>query len=142
MKVLFVQQQVEPQVLKMLAKKLPVNEVFVADSLVQAQSLLALHRLQVAIVDMDLLRKDGLGLVRRLRLAHPLIKIIGLSAPNDLAMRVALYEHDADVSLAKPVAPAELVALVTSAARASGGCSAWQTCDLPARVPDTSTRQR
>lgn len=115
MNVLLVQPHAQAQILKkkLLGCEL-VKGVFDVYSAEQAQALLDSDLLDVAILDMDLLRELGLGLVQRMRAGHPLMRIVALGGTHEVALRVALYELDVDVCLTKPVAPEELLALVTS----------------------------
>lgn len=69
------------------------------------------------IIDLNLPGEDGLSLSRRLRAAQPLVGIIMVTARSLLGDKLAGYESGADLYLAKPVDPAELLAAVESLGR-------------------------
>lgn len=73
--------------------------------------------LDLAIVDLNLPGEGGLSLVRRLRGAQPRACIIITTARTQLADRISGYESGADIYLAKPVDPAELLAAVQALSR-------------------------
>ena len=74
-------------------------------------------RIDLLISDLNLPGADGYSLTRRFRAAHPLAGIIMVTARNALDDKVNGYEVGADIYLAKPVSPDELVAAVNSVAR-------------------------
>lgn len=87
-------------------------QVFCVDSAAKALSVMASHAIDAVILDMELLREQGFGLVAHIRSIHPLLMIIALSDSSDMATRIALYEHDADICVPKPIASAELIAMI------------------------------
>jgi two-component system, OmpR family, response regulator len=75
------------------------------------------NRIDLLVSDLNLPGADGYSLTRRFRAAHPLAGIIMVTARTDLTDKVTGYQVGADVYLAKPVSPEELVAAVGSVAR-------------------------
>lgn len=71
----------------------------------------------LALIDLNLPKEDGLSLIKRMRHAHPMMGIIAISARNSTMDRVGGYQSGADIYLAKPVANEELVAAVNVVAR-------------------------
>jgi DNA-binding response OmpR family regulator len=69
------------------------------------------------LVDLNLPGEDGLSLAKRLRTAQPLVGIIMVTARGLLGDKLAGYESGADIYLAKPVDPEELLAAVKSLSR-------------------------
>ena len=72
----------------------------------------ALARIDVAVVDVQLPGENGLQLMQRLRRSQPGLGIIAMTALSAINDRVAGYESGADVYLIKPVDPRELLAAV------------------------------
>jgi DNA-binding response OmpR family regulator len=66
----------------------------------------------VYIIDLNLPGEDGLSLSARLRRAQPNANIVMTTARTKLEDRVRGYENGADVYLAKPVDPAELISVL------------------------------
>lgn len=62
------------------------------------------------LIDLNLPGEDGLSLALRLRRAYPEANIIMTTARTHLNDRVKGYESGADIYMAKPVDPAELIA--------------------------------
>lgn len=71
----------------------------------------------VYVVDLNLPGEDGLSLVRRLRSVHPNVGIVITTARTQIGDKVTGYESGADIYLAKPVAPLELLAGITALAK-------------------------
>lgn len=71
----------------------------------------------LALIDLNLPKEDGLSLIKRMRHAHPVLGIIVISARNTTMDRVNGYQSGADIYLAKPVANEELVAAINVVAR-------------------------
>jgi DNA-binding response OmpR family regulator len=69
------------------------------------------------VVDLNLPGEDGLSLTKRFRKAHPMGGIIMVTARHTVADKVTGYGMGADIYLAKPVAPDELIAAVNSISR-------------------------
>jgi DNA-binding response OmpR family regulator len=72
----------------------------------------ALARIDVAVLDIQLPGESGLQLMQRLRRSQPGLGIIAMTALSAIHDRVAGYESGADVYLIKPVDPRELLAAV------------------------------
>ena len=72
----------------------------------------ALARIDVAVLDIQLPGESGLQLMQRLRRSQPGLGIIAMTALSAIHNRVAGYESGADVYLIKPVDPRELLAAV------------------------------
>jgi DNA-binding response OmpR family regulator len=72
----------------------------------------ALARIDVAVLDIQLPGESGLQLMERLRRSQPGLGIIAMTALSAIHDRVAGYESGADVYLIKPVDPRELLAAV------------------------------
>ena len=83
----------------------------------EVDAVLARQRTDLALVDLNLPREDGLSLIKRLRQAHPEMGIIVISARNTTLDRVNGYQSGADIYLTKPVANEELVAAIDGLAR-------------------------
>ncbi len=83
----------------------------------EVDAVLAHQRTDLALVDLNLPREDGLSLIKRLRQAHPEMGIIIISARNTTLDRVNGYQSGADIYLTKPVANEELVAAINGLAR-------------------------
>lgn len=74
---------------------------------------LTLHRPpELFVVDLNLPGEDGLSLSARLRQTYPEAGIVITTARSRLDDRVRGYEQGADVYLAKPVSPQELLAVL------------------------------
>jgi DNA-binding response OmpR family regulator len=73
--------------------------------------------LDVLIVDLNLPGEDGFSLSKRLRLVHPRAGIIMVTARHATADKVRGYDSGADIYLAKPVDPDELLAAVSAVSR-------------------------
>ncbi len=71
----------------------------------------------VYVVDLNLPGEDGLSLVRRLRSVHPNVGIVITTARTQIGDKVTGYESGADIYLAKPVAPLELLAGINALAK-------------------------
>jgi len=72
----------------------------------------ALARIDVVVLDIQLPGESGLQLMQRLRRFQPGLGIIAMTALSAIQDRVAGYESGADVYLIKPVDPRELQAAV------------------------------
>ena len=69
------------------------------------------------IIDLNLPGEDGLSLAKRIRQTHPKSGIVMVTARDKLDDKIKGYESGADVYLAKPVDPQELLAVVTAFSR-------------------------
>lgn len=69
------------------------------------------------ILDLNLPGEDGLSLASRLRISHPSMGIIMVTARGMPAEKALGYEHGADIYLTKPVSHEELKGAVQSLAR-------------------------
>jgi DNA-binding response OmpR family regulator len=72
------------------------------------------------VLDLNLPGEDGLSLAVRLRGARPYAGIIMTTARVQLSDRLSGYEHGADIYLAKPVIPEELIAILNTLGRRIG----------------------
>lgn len=84
------------------------------------------------LIDLNLPGEDGLSLARRLRAAQPGIGIIMVTARSELQDRVHGYESGADIYLAKPLDPNELLAAVGALTRRLRA-STPESCVIDAR---------
>lgn len=71
----------------------------------------------VLVLDLGLPGEDGLSIARRLRLSHPAVGIIALTARGRLEDRVAGLNEGFDLYLVKPVDITELAAAIRAIAR-------------------------
>jgi DNA-binding response OmpR family regulator len=78
----------------------------------------------IYLLDLNLPGEDGISLARRLRAAEPDAGIVMLTARSTLEDRLSGYEGGADAYLTKPVALAELDAVLASLSRRVGARSA------------------
>ncbi len=78
---------------------------------------LAEQAVDLIILDLNLPGEDGFSIARRLREAHPQLAILMLTARTAVEDRIRGYTSGADLYLAKPVSPQELMAAVGSIAR-------------------------
>lgn len=69
------------------------------------------------ILDLNLPGEDGFSIAARLRMAHPDLQIIMLTARTAVKDRVKGYDSGADLYLTKPISPTELNAAVGSVVR-------------------------
>jgi DNA-binding NarL/FixJ family response regulator len=69
---------------------------------------------EIAILDLNLPGEDGLSLARRIKSKNPDIGIILMTVRSELSDRLKGYNVGADVYLAKPVDPNELLAVLNS----------------------------
>ena len=91
----------------------------------------ALARIDVAVLDIQLPGESGLQLMQRLRRSQPGLGIIAMTALSAIQDRVAGYESGADIYLIKPVDPRELLAAVARCGQRS------QQVSQGAQVPMT-----
>lgn len=78
---------------------------------------LALTTTDLIILDVNLPGESGFDIAKRLRLAHPGIHIIMLTALGAESDRIQGYDHGADLYLVKPISPLELSAAVKAVNR-------------------------
>jgi len=97
-------------------KQLMLNQDYEVTALESVEDLFdhALDHWDVAILDAGLPGEDGLSFASRLRKARPDMIIIVLSVNANSDNRVACYESDADLFLAKPVNSEELLAAMAA----------------------------
>ena len=74
------------------------------------QEALGNQSLDLVVVDVNLPGEDGVSLARRLKLSHPDLGVIVVSARNRLDDKLGAYECGADLYLTKPVSVQELCA--------------------------------
>ncbi len=72
---------------------------------------------ELAILDLNLPGEDGLSVAARIKAASPRTGIILLTIRSELDEKLKGYEVGADVFLAKPVDPVELLAVIKSVGR-------------------------
>ena len=77
-----------------------------------ARAIVAAEAPQVAVIDVHMPGEDGLSLARRLRVEHPALGIVMLSAASETVDRIVGLEVGADDYLAKPFELRELLARV------------------------------
>lgn len=75
------------------------------------------HRIDIFILDINLLGEDGLSLARRLREAYPNAGIVMFTARSATLEVAEGYDAGADIYLTKPVATAVLISAVESLGR-------------------------
>lgn len=75
---------------------------------------------ELGLLDLNLPGEDGLSLARRLKHAHPLMRIIMMTTRTGLADRVSGYDAGADLYLPKPISVDELLAAVRAISRQIG----------------------
>jgi len=83
----------------------------------QAEDIPESAQFEMAILDLNLPGEDGLSLAKRLKSANPGLGIILLTIRSALDDKLQGYEMGADVFLAKPVEPSELLAVLNALAR-------------------------
>jgi hypothetical protein len=125
------------------------HQVFGVDSAEALSDEVALARIDVAVVDIQLPGESGLKLMQRLRLSQQALGIIAMTALSTIQDRVAGYESGADVYLVKPVDPRELLAAVARcgqrsrhALRASAPAASLQFDQRRRCLTGTGTEQR
>ena len=69
------------------------------------------------ILDLNLPSEDGYSISQRIRLVHPGLYILMLTARSAIADRVRGYVNGADIYLTKPVSPDELAVVVDNISR-------------------------
>lgn len=98
-------------------KQLLIDEGFlceVAHSGSELDGLLAMKKPDILLLDLQLGAETGLDLANRYRQSMPTVPIVFLSAHGSEQNRIATYEAGAVLFLAKPFAPAELIAVLRS----------------------------
>ena len=80
----------------------------------QLDALLAIKNPDILLLDLQLGAETGIDLANRYRLSMPSLPIVFLSAHGSERNRIAAYEAGAVLFLAKPFAPAELIAVLKS----------------------------
>lgn len=83
-----------------------------ADCGEQLNDALRAHPIDIVILDVNLPHEDGFSIARRLRQSHPYIGIIMVTARGRHSDRSEGYQAGADVYMAKPVQPDELLAVL------------------------------
>ena len=79
--------------------------------------ILRLHPVRLIVLDLNLPGLSGYEIAQQLRISHPRIGIVMLTARTRIEDRVKGYGAGADVYLTKPADPQELLAAVASLAR-------------------------
>lgn len=88
------------------------HQVTALDSAEEVDAAMAAQAVDLALIDLNLPREDGLSLIRRLRHAQPEMGIIVMSARDSTMDRISGYQSGADLYLTKPVVNEELFAAV------------------------------
>jgi YesN/AraC family two-component response regulator len=113
----------DPEVLAALRRMLRVAEpdwlVITANNGKKALERLAEEQFDVVVTDLNMPEMDGFQLLQRLERSHPeTIRIVHSSHTGMLATELVRYlAHNV---IKKPTSPAEIIALLRWAARASG----------------------
>jgi DNA-binding response OmpR family regulator len=93
-------------------------QVHAVNSASALDDLIARARIDVFVIDLNLPGEGGLSLCGRLRTSMPQAGIVVCTGRSSLVDRIAAYQQGgADVFLAKPVAPDELVLVIESLGR-------------------------
>lgn len=93
----------------------------------EVDACLASSTVEMALIDLNLPREDGLSLIKRLRHSYPEMGIIAFSARNSTLDRVNGYQSGADIYLTKPVFNEELFAAVNALGRRLTGHTEHRT---------------
>lgn len=109
----------EPAIRRLLRTSLTPQRWRVIEAADGAQTRQALRegRVDVLLLDLGLPDIDGIDLLRELRISHPLIPIVVLSARDDERGKVSALDLGADDYVTKPFGMAELVARLRTAIR-------------------------
>lgn len=91
-----------------------------ADCGEELNTLLKHQVYHVALLDVNLPYEDGLSIAKRLRVSHPAMWIIMLTARTRVADRKEGYQCGADIFISKPVNPDELIAVINNCAKRMG----------------------
>ncbi len=83
-----------------------------ADCGEQLNDILRVHSVDIVILDVNLPYEDGFSIARRLRSSHPHLAIVMVTARGRHVDRAEGYQAGADVYIAKPVQPDELLAVL------------------------------
>lgn len=92
----------------------PGRQVFGVDCGEALNELMKQHPISVLILDLSLPHEDGFSITRRLKQAHPHIRIAMLTARARPSDRTQAYETGVDIFLTKPTNPRELEAVVSN----------------------------
>lgn len=85
-----------------------------ADCGEELNNLLRQRRYHLVVLDLNLPQEDGLSIAARLRESHPDMWIVMLTARTRATERSEGYKAGADVYIAKPVNPDELLAVIAN----------------------------
>ncbi|MCS7199200.1 MAG: response regulator transcription factor [Caldimicrobium sp.] len=102
----------DPDILTIVSSFLQIEgfKVLTADNIAKAQDLLNKEKPSLIILDIMLPDKSGLEWLKEIKLQHPTLPVIFLTAKSSLSDKVLGFELGADDYLAKPFEPLELVA--------------------------------
>lgn len=102
----------DPDILTIVSSFLQIEgfKVLTADNIAKAQDLLDKEKPSLIILDIMLPDKSGLEWLKEIKLQHPTLPVIFLTAKSSLSDKVLGFELGADDYLAKPFEPLELVA--------------------------------
>ncbi len=124
----------EPEVREVLEEYFAAHgyAVIGVESASAARAAVAVHSVDLALVDINMPGEDGLGLARHLRERHARIAIVMLTSAATVVDRIVGLEMGADDYVPKPFDPRELVARVKSVLRRTS--SARQADPGPEKV--------
>lgn len=91
-------------------------QILGADCGEELNRLLREHRIDIAVLDVNLPYEDGFSIAARLRVSHPDMGLIMLTARTRPGDRLSGYRSGADVYMTKPVFPEELIAVIENVA--------------------------
>ncbi len=101
----------EPTLLKALATVLEQSgfQVFTARSGREASAAIQKHPIDLLITDLNMPDEDGIEIIRRLKKAHPQIKVIAMSGAFGPNIMTVAQKLGADATLSKPMTASQLL---------------------------------
>jgi DNA-binding NtrC family response regulator len=101
----------EPEVLQAIAEVLRLSgfEVLTCPSGNGASELISEHSIDLLITDLVMPEEDGIQLIRRVKKAHPQLKVIAMSGVFGVEVLEAARRLGASATLAKPMRVTELL---------------------------------
>ncbi len=115
--------------------------VWTAPDAASARAIVAAQAPQVAVIDVNMPGEDGLSLARWLRVEHPGIGILMLSAASETIDRIVGLEVGADDYLAKPFDLRELLARVKALLRRMRAAAPATAAETRAAPHDTAANE-
>ncbi len=109
----------EPDVREVLEEYFSAQgyEVLEAPDAAAARGLVRAHRVDLALIDINMPGEDGLSLARHLREHHEGLAIVMLTSASTVVDRIVGLEVGADDYVSKPFDPRELLARIRSVLR-------------------------